>query len=560
MAVTVRKYDDGYSYVETIAILDQDAIRNSKITFEQYMARGIIDAAAYDAPEWYISDGVRPKRKIDLQINEVHFQRECVPRLGCSLAEYQNTMRVMLTSFVGMAAVFLIDLAREIRRFADKLEDYTINYNNPICVYIEDFLELLPGESAWREQFLESVDTNAWARTHKRPVNQRTLANYQSYFKFDRYLQEFWKIAAGAERLLYFPVCFWWELTAILPLRPIECVVTPRDCLRRENGKSYLTIRRTRIKGRKMSAKYSIEKDFSKCEYQILEPFADKIEEYIAGTSDLYDSCVDTLFCKRTQFYYLGIGCDNGHYTYSNLCQCLRHFYEKVLVGKYGLQVLRSGAAGALEDNEIEKICLGDTRHIAMISLMVSGGSATVCKELAGHNDVEIGHHYYSNIRSFLDVLSLENARQKRERAEEPVAVPCVDVRNSVSLEMLKKFDTAIKVDGGYCMSEAVAHGDFTPCGAAIDAYGYNGVCAECRFFVPRRGADVHHRMKAADEELHNTVILLKQSIESVRRGLDSMESIECAPEQLRAKSIKYVRYGAMNDEIKGIRSEDEIK
>lgn len=134
-------------------------------------------------------------------------------------------MRVMLTSFVGMAAAFLIDLAREMRRFADQLENYTINYNNPICVYIEDFLELLPGESAWREQFLESVDVNAWARTHKRPANQRTLANYQSYFKFDRYLQEFWKIAAGAERLLYFPVYFWWELTAILPLRPIECVV-----------------------------------------------------------------------------------------------------------------------------------------------------------------------------------------------------------------------------------------------------------------------------------------------------------------------------------------------
>ena len=231
-----------------------------------------------------------------------------------------------------------------------------------------------------------------------------------------------------------------------------------------------------------------------------------------------------------------------------------------MLVGKYGLQVLRSGAAEALEDNEIEKICLGDTRHIAMISLMVSGGSATVCKELAGHGDIEIGHHYYSNIRSFLDVLSLENARQKRERAEEPGTVPCVDVRDSVPLKMLKKIDTAIKVDGGYCMSEAVARGDFTPCGVAIDAYGHNGVCAECRYFVLRRVADVHHQMRAADEELRSTVILLKQSIESVRQGLEDMESIECALEQLRAKSIKYVRYGAMSDEIKEIRSENEIK
>lgn len=102
--------------------------------------------------------------------------------------------------------------------------------------------------------------------------------------------------------------------------------------------------------------------------------------------------------------------------------------------------------------------------------------------------------------------------------------------------------------------------GDFTPCGVAIDAYGHNGVCAECRYFVLRRGADVHHHMRAADEELRSTVILLKQSIESVRQGLEDMESIECALEQLRAKSIKYVRYGAMSDEIKEIRSENEIK
>ena len=552
MAVTVRKYDEGYSYLETIAEVDQDTLRKSKRTFAEYVAKHVIDAPSYDAPEWYIYDGVRPKQRINLKINEVHFQRECVARLGCSLADYHNTMRVMLTSLLGMSVPFLAGLAYEMRHLADEVEDYRINCAEPVCAYVEDFLELLPGDAVWRTQFTEDLTADTWKQTGKQAIKQRTLANYQSYFKFDQLLQQFWRNAAKEERLFYFPVYYWWNLTAILPLRPLECVVTPRDCLRRENGKSYLTVRRTLLKGRKMSAQYDIEKDYVKKEYQILESLADAIEEYIAGTSDLYESDIDTLFCKRIQVRYLHTDRDDRHYTYANLDQCLRHFYAKVLVGRYSLQILQYGAAETLSENEIEKIRLGDTRHIAMIGLMISGGSATICKELAGHGDIEIGHHYYSNIRSFLDVLSLETARQRSgPTGETETDAPYTEIRKQISVETLKRLDSATAVQGGYCTSEAVANGDFAPCGLAVDVCGRSGICAECRFFVLRCGEDIHHTIEAADEELRDTIILLKQSIEAVRQASGDMESIACMLEQLKTKSIKYVRYHAMDTEIR---------
>ena len=550
MAVTVRKCDEGYSYLETITTADENAVQKSKLIFVEYVAKGIITAPSYEAAEWYISDGVRPKCRINLRIDEVHFKRECVDRLGCSLREYQYTMRVMLTSLLGMAVPSLNNLAREMRRLANELECYSPNYAVQEYVYIGDFLDLLPGDTMWRTQLVEKFDVSVWQQTDRHAIKQRTLANYQSYFKFDRYLKQFWQEATKEERLLYFPIYYWWNLTAILPLRPLECVVTPRDCLHRKDGKSDLTIRRTRLKGRKLSAQYDIEKDYEKKTYQVLESFADEIEAYITATSDVYDSDVYTLFCKTTQFRCLHTNLDSRHYAYDNLNQCLRHFHGKVLVGRYGLQVLQRGTADTLGENEIEKIRLGDTRHIALISLMVSGGSATICKELAGHGDIEIGHHYYSNIRSFLDVLSLERTRQQPEQGTGTAAnPPCAELRDQISLNALKKLDSATQIQGGYCISEATAHGNFEPCESAVDAYGRSGICRECRFFVPRRGADVYHAIEAADEELRDTIILLKQSIEAVRRAEGDIESIACVLEQLGAKSIKYVHYKTMSTE-----------
>ena len=66
---------------------------------------------------------------------------------------------------------------------------------------------------------------------------------------------------------------------------------------------------------------------------------------------------------------------------------------------------------------------------------------------------------------------------------------------------------------------------------------------------MPRRGADVYHAIETADEELRDTIILLKQSIEAVRRAEGDMESITCVLEQLGAKSIKYVQYKTMSME-----------
>ena len=60
-----------------------------------------------------------------------------------------------------------------------------------------------------------------------------------------------------------------------------------------------------------------------------------------------------------------------------------------------------------LNEGEIGRISLGDTRHMALINLVMSGASLQACKELAGHHHIVTASHYYSNITSMLDALSL---------------------------------------------------------------------------------------------------------------------------------------------------------
>ena len=48
-------------------------------------------------------------------------------------------------------------------------------------------------------------------------------------------------------------------------------------------------------------------------------------------------------------------------------------------------------------------INLGDTRHLAMINLMLSGGSPVICRELAGHEDIDISSNYYSNLSTIVE-------------------------------------------------------------------------------------------------------------------------------------------------------------
>jgi hypothetical protein len=244
------------------------------------------------------------------------------------------------------------------------------------------------------------------------------------------------------------------------------------------------------------------------------------------------------LFCKSSQFESLAASCKNDHhYTYSNLQQCLTYFYRDIIARKYGYNIV-SGHDDLL-DYEIEKINLGDTRHIAMISLAISGSSPTICRELAGHDSIVISAHYYTNLVEFVDVLGYERYRE---------------IRSTMTKAYSTSISTCYPVENGYCQCEQVWNGDYSPCVSAVNTDGIPGSCTVCRWYIPK-GSSLSIRLPAVCNiqtdtdtpkqqisiELQQTCTLLSQAIDQLRQGIGNTDTVACILDRLAAQARQYV-------------------
>lgn len=526
----VKRFDD-YFYFEIIDQLSPEVIDEAKETFEHYRSSGVIKAECYDASDWYILDGVHSPQRIRFDFDEVAFQRVCHQKLGVTLDEYRTAMRVALMAAMGrVVALTLGALCREMRRLAVEPDTFFDHLNPEHAEYYVNFLELLPGDTAWKATLITQLETEVVRVGNARAKKARELSYAESYFRFDYYLNKFWPEASSDEKLLYFPVFFWWKVTSILPLRPTECVVTPRKCLRiGDDGKSYLTVRRTLQKRVYKAISYDMEKDYVKKEYPISKEIADVIAWYISETEKEYVSAEDVLFSKRTQVRLSGAKSYRDQFYYGNLKSCLDRFYQEILVAKYDLRVRNEAVKTMrLEKGEIDQLQLGDTRHLAMISIMASGHSRSICRELAGHLDPDISFNYYGNLKTFLHLLSFEKARV--ETGDFGRSLPLVE-------------PASICVEDGLCTSEKTIAGDFTHCCQAVDQYGRPGTCRMCKYFVVPAGERLEHYAKAAEDDLDQTFLLFRHTLRNVQSGLDVPETTESMILRMRACAENYYRY-----------------
>jgi hypothetical protein len=308
-------------------------------------------------------------------------------------------------------------------------------------------------------------------------------------------------------------------------------VLTPRCCIRRDDTGAHLSLRRTKLKGTQQSCRYNIDEDYEKVEYRIPEDLAQTIEAYIRRTQDVYRSDIDVLFCKASQFHGLDITFDNnGHYTYGNLHQCLSHFYGKILIGRFGLKIVSD--VDELLEGEIERICLGDTRHLALISLTATTRDPIICQELAGHINADMQTHYASNRKKFLDALGYMRVREMHGRFP--------------SKRTLITSDMPVNGGKGYCNNAAIRHGDYSECAHAVDAYGMAGNCAVCEHFIPNDRITAISNKANAEKEHEAVCKLYCKTLEQLRQGLGSHETLVSVLDRLAATEGKYVHASAI--------------
>lgn len=519
---------NNYSKYYSASVMDKYAIEMAQKTFAIYSSQGIIRNSCFDDNVWVLFDEVRTTQ-LNFNLSENTEDIALLNMIDCSEETLVKYLKVYLVSLMGkLGLLSLRDTLKYIKDFIITADIESALNRNISLTHIAGFLKALPYSTTSIDSLIEKTeDAGILASKHK---DKRILAEFKQYFMLDEALNVFWKQAPEHDKLFFFPVWLWWELTAILPLRPTEFLLIPRNCLERAEEEYKLTVRRSARKGnsdRRKRKMYHIDDDYDLYTYTISDKIANAIKWYIDSTNNDYRSSINTLFSITPHWRYLEhtMPVVATYYTYSYMSKCLSEFRRSFMC----------------IESEMNPIHLGDTRHIAMIGLIISGGSPSICRELAGHDDISISSHYYSNISRFVECSVYEFSRKH-------VLYPL----EIISCTHVVQNKARTPVGDGYCNSNEYAEGRISDCLRSIGSMGEIGECRRCIYFIDGKTgryrvlADTHERKQDVD----NDSKMLISAIERVRKGIGFKEELESCIMKLQ-NSIAIYAQSLMNAKMK---------
>ena len=364
-------------------------------------------------------------------------------------------------------------------------------------MYMIDFLKA----TGWgtKEYIVEcETELNAIRKKYKDARKERDhpciMNEFQSYFIFDYIIRKAWKNEMNdLQKKFYFPIVFYWMLTTILPLRVTEFCVTPYNCLKILEGKYYLTIRRTRLKGstsRDMKIHfYRIDKDYYMQTYEIPKWMYDMVEKWRQDTKDSnhpFGLLFSEEYTASLGYRNMCVCSEESIFDLERLGQTLKQFYQEfVLDGENMILVNEETLMERYMDKrygsyqmypgEIMMMQLRHTRHLAMINLIRWGCNPMLIKNFAGHTSPEEDENYYSNTTRFVRCATKilwERTRKSNNSFIEEEAI--MEPNNMQEMLDLKK--PYVETDDGKCYSEEFRNGNYEWC------YKCNGKCIKCRY------------------------------------------------------------------------------
>ncbi len=522
---------ENFSYIEDITELDAETIIKARKIVADYIERGILTNKSFNDDTWIIDNQNQIRTIVFPQMTSA-LDTYCNKYFKFSASMFVALAKTYLTLNFGASAILLQATATEIRRFAECLtgNESTEALKTTGANHLADFISLLP-ETAELDNIQEELE--AYVReSYQQAGEQRILAQFRSYLIFDKVIAEFFESASEAEKIMYFPVWFWWKVSTLIPLRPTELVLTPRLCFTKD---SQLIIRRTKMKKRKNSSEYRLDLDYSKHTYRVPDDIINETHWYIEATADDYTSDIDTLFSLGKDKVKATTDRLNSHVTYGDLNILLKRFYCAVVSKKLHYEIVDFSGVSVCElgDKQIEAITLGDTRHLAMVSIFLTTKNPEMCRELAGHDDINISSHYYTNMQNFIKAISFE-----RIRTQGSIYVP---QSKSTGLTPLNRRP----VNGGFCLSENLAKGDYTDCMRAVSTDGHLFDCSQCKYFVSTTQTALFEakelsQNEALDKDFKEAFDFLIYTINQVRKHLGFEEDIQSAFLKMQAAAEQY--------------------
>lgn len=536
------KNDKVFYTVFTLDQFDNIDIVEANKKFNNLKERNVIINNSFDDNIWNFYDEYSYK-SISFDIDNVKYVNNYHKVLDIHIIDFINYMKVYVIMEVGeLALSTLQNIINDIKRFITipikELDSIRENiFYSPYHLY--DFISLLPIDSAIGDDLLEILDIIGDSyRMSDKDNGQRQLATFDTYFLFNDIINDYWKSVDidDYDKIFYYPLYLWWKITGIIPLRPREFILTPKECLVKKSNNWYIRLRRNNLKGSGKHHSYKIAEDYFICEYQIPEQLAQEVLEYIDLTNNKGFSNLDTLFIPDVHYkkWEHSKSHRNRYFTYVNLCTVLRYFYKEVIIGKYKLKVVEVPVEGHLEEGTINRIHLGDTRHLALINIIAEGGTPVIAMVLAGHDQINTAAHYYSNITTLIECKTYAQYRKMIKG----------NVMYAISKPLSKEYITTkyIKLDGqGRCYSKAFLNGDYSDCVKAIGEKGEIGHCLICPYY--RRNSTYFNEDKSYQDNIKKDCEFLAKIIREVRKSNGHLEDILQACLKLHNSTYNYQKY-----------------
>lgn len=520
---------------------DEFTLEDSKKKFLEYQNNGVIKPESlFDDNIWNTTDEYS---NIGFHFNFDRFTYKNYKSVfSMELNDFISYLKAFLISLFGKNALetirtILLDVRRIIKTPPEEVYGSSDKIKLQVPNLCSDFFSLLPVPENENklDDLIDALDSYTENNLSNPKLNQRSLADMESYFKFDEIMQEYWHGNLNLEdRLFYYPLYLWWMLTAVLPLRPREFLLTERNCLSKDDsGNYFLTIRRNQLKGEGRRHSYKLKTDYS-CEiYKIPQKLGKEISKYINLTSNFESTSINTLFLTDPHYKKWG---HRKHYnsrflTYSNMNTILKYFYKEIIEDLYDYKIVYESNEQYLDDKQIGYIHLGDTRHIALINLMQEGGTPMTAMFLAGHANTTMASHYYSNITQLIECQTYREYRRLTTHNNKYA------ISKSSLLPQIGEFITLS--DGGRCYSSSLIAGKIADCCKAIGNNGEIGYCPNCSCYRKPNisffsSDDIYKR------NLKNDIIAIKNAIQLVREGKGNMEDIGEALLKLKSSSTSY--------------------
>lgn len=367
-------------------------------------------------------------------------------------------------------------------------------------VYAKEFLRFYLIENA--EEYYSVLSTIKIQKS-----GSRTLPSYKSIITFDFLIQDFINNCNNDIKLKFLPIIIWWELTKVIPMRPIELGILKRDCLGiNTEGNKIIKIERRK----KKSGKILYKQLKILTELAIPNHVYDLINEYLLFSNSISDS----IFLFSNEAYKTTV---KRSYRVSEIDfigmtafrELLNTFFIEVVESIYGYTTIpKSEFENELSDNEIEKINLGDTRHIAFCNMMLQGFNPLTIAQIGGHYTLTEQTSYYGHLDNFIDSYTFvltKNLRNKiNQRVNNTTSINDICTKDKLIKRTFlgDNFYTLRKLKGGRCCSENFPY----ECNFSGHIY--------CEHFIPDETLTleiIKEQLNPVENEINNKVNYLKK-------------------------------------------------